>query len=169
MRRGHRPAGPAGGCRSLVRVLGVVVAIAAVVLCVRALVDAWPSVSQAIATANLWLLAAGLLASAVGMTGLAVLWQQVLVAFDRRWPLRRVTAWYFAGELGKYIPGGIWPVVGRGELARRAGMSRSIAYATTLLSLVLMCVGAAFAAVALVPFMYRRAQRRCRRGCGWCC
>ena len=144
---------PRRGLSLIVRVLGIAVAIAAVVLCVMALVDAWPSVSQAIANADLWWLAAGLVASGLGMAGLALLWQQVLLAFDRSRPLRRVIGWYFAGELGKYIPGGIWPVVGRGELARRAGMPRSIAYATTLLSLVLMCVGAAVAAVAMVPFI----------------
>ena len=94
-----------------------------------------------------------MVASALSMVGLAMLWHRVLTAFDRTWPFRKVAAWYFAGELGKYIPGGIWPVVGRGELARRDGVKRSTAYATTLLSLALMCVGAAFACGLLAPFL----------------
>ena len=43
--------------------------------------------------------------------------------------------WYFVGEIGKYVPGGIWPVVGRAELARRGGHPRSGAYASVALSL----------------------------------
>ena len=27
------------------------------------------------------------------------------------------------GEIGKYVPGGVWPILGRGELARRYGES----------------------------------------------
>jgi uncharacterized membrane protein YbhN (UPF0104 family) len=62
-----------------------------------------------------------------------------------------VTAWYFAGEMGKYLPGGIWPVVGRGELASRAGVSRSVAYGTTMLSLGLMVLGGLMLCAVLLP------------------
>jgi uncharacterized membrane protein YbhN (UPF0104 family) len=137
----------------VMRVVGIGLAVAAVTLCVIALVDAWPTVSEAISHADAGWLVVAMVASVLSMTGLAVLWHQVLLAFDRRWPLGKVTAWYFAGELGKYLPGGIWPVVGRGELARRGGVARSTAYATTLLSLALMCVGAAIACGLLAPFL----------------
>ncbi len=135
------------------RVFGIAIALVAVGLCAKALIDAWPTVSLALKTANIWWLVVAVVASAVSMVGLALLWHRVLAAFDRSWPFRKVAAWYFAGELGKYIPGGIWPVVGRGELARRDGVKRSTAYATTLLSLALMCVGAAFACGLLAPFL----------------
>jgi uncharacterized membrane protein YbhN (UPF0104 family) len=46
-----------------------------------------------------------------------------------------VWRWYFLGELGKYVPGGIWPVVGRGELARRGGVDRAVAYQSVVWSL----------------------------------
>ena len=29
-----------------------------------------------------------------------------------------------SGEIGKYVPGGVWPILGRGELARRHGVRR---------------------------------------------
>jgi len=149
-------AGPSPKRKTLalvMRVVGIGLALAAVTLCVIALVDAWPTVSEAISHADPSWLVVAMVASALSMTGLAVLWHQVLLAFDRRRPLGKVTAWYFAGELGKYLPGGIWPVVGRGELARRGGVARSTAYATTLLSLALMCVGAAIACGLLAPFL----------------
>lgn len=137
---------------AVIKIVGIAVAVVAVVICVRALVREWPTVSAAIAHANVGLLIAALLVNGLGMWFLAVLWWRVLAVFGVHAGLLRVSAWYFAGELGKYLPGGIWPVVGRGELARREGVPRGTAYATTLMSLGLMCVGGAFASALLVPF-----------------
>jgi uncharacterized membrane protein YbhN (UPF0104 family) len=54
-------------------------------------------------------------------------------------------SWYFTGQLGKYVPGGIWPIVGRAELAVRNNVARTDAYATTGLSLVTTYTGAIIA------------------------
>ncbi|WP_029138221.1 lysylphosphatidylglycerol synthase domain-containing protein [Nakamurella lactea] len=148
---------PVGGSRrrlltQLVKIVGFVIAIVAVGLCVRILVREWPTVSAALRHANLWLLLLALLLGGIGMWLLAVLWWRCLAVFGVRRGVAEVSSWYFAGELGKYLPGGIWTVVGRGELARRAGVSRSTAYATTLFSLALMCVGGGVACGLLVPF-----------------
>ena len=137
----------------LLRILGIVIAVAAITLCVRALVDQWSEVSAALRTADLRWIGAGVLCAAVGMWFLALQWFRCLRVFDVRTGLGRTTTWYFAGELGKYLPGGIWPVVGRGELAHRGGVSRSLAYTTTLMSLGLMCVGSAVACVMFLPFL----------------
>ncbi|WP_156741560.1 lysylphosphatidylglycerol synthase transmembrane domain-containing protein [Occultella aeris] len=137
----------------LLRVVGLVAAVAALALCAKALIDSWSTVSTAVATADPGWIAVALLASAASMFGLAVLWKRTLATFDEVRPLRVVTSWYFVGELGKYIPGGIWPVVGRGELASRGGVPRGLAYTSTMLSLALMCVGAAFASGLLAPFL----------------
>lgn len=160
----HRPtagaegaAPPAGGSRrrlllQVVKIVGFVIAIVAVALCVRILVQQWPTVLKALREANVPLLVLALLLGGVGMWMLAVLWWRCLAVFGFRRGIGEVTSWYFAGELGKYLPGGIWTVVGRGELARRAGVPRSTAYATTLFSLALMCVGGGVACGLLVPF-----------------
>jgi hypothetical protein len=87
------------------------------------------------------------------MAGLGVLWWRCLNTFGEDVDLNRTMSWYFAGELGKYIPGGVWPVLGRGELAhRKGGVSRATGYATTLISYAVMCVaaGAVCGALALV-------------------
>lgn len=136
----------------VLRLVGIAAALLAVGLCGRIIVSEWPTISRSLATADLRLLVAAFIAGAVGMWLLAVLWWRCLRVFRARRPLRSVSAWYFAGELGKYLPGGIWPVVGRGELARRDGVARATAYATTLVSLAVMCVGAGIAGGILVPF-----------------
>ena len=63
-------------------------------------------------------------------------------------PWRRGLGWFFVGQLGKYVPGGIWPIVGQAELAARDGVTRSTAYRSTALSMVATLLGAAAVAAA---------------------
>ena len=138
----------------LLRILGLVIAVTAVAVCVRTLVLEWPRISGSLASADLRWIAGGVACAVVGMWFLAVLWHRCLAVFGSPTALGSATAWFFAGELDKYLPGGIWPVVGRGELAHRGGVSRSVAYTTTLLSAGLMCVGGAIACVLFTPFLF---------------
>ena len=134
------------------RVLGVVLALAAVAFLATTLVEEWPEVSAALADAHAVPILAAWVCAAGAMWGLAVLWLGSMRAFGAHPGLVEVSAWYFAGEMGKYLPGGIWPVVGRGELASRSGVARSVAYGTTLLSLGLMVLGGLLLCVVLLPF-----------------
>jgi uncharacterized membrane protein YbhN (UPF0104 family) len=136
----------------LVRVAGILVALLALSLCGLALADQWASVKVAIEHADYRLLVVAFLAAALGMSELGVLWWQCLRVFGERSSLHDSMAWYFAGELGKYLPGGVWPVLGRGELAlRRGGISRSTGYATTLISYAVMVAAAAVTCGLAVP------------------
>ncbi|MEP6852494.1 MAG: lysylphosphatidylglycerol synthase transmembrane domain-containing protein [bacterium] len=150
------------GVRTVVRVVGAAVAVIAVALCVRTAANQWNEIRPAIADANLAELALAMVLSVLSMTGLAVLWRRVLATFGVSIPLRSAIRWYFAGELGKYLPGGVWQVVGRGELATRGGVDRSVAYATTVVSMGVMCVGAAVVCAVLSPWLALDAN-----GIGW--
>ncbi|MBA2417184.1 MAG: flippase-like domain-containing protein [Geodermatophilaceae bacterium] len=138
-----------------VRGLGIAVAVLAVGLCLKTLVDQWSSIGPALRqTRAEWMVLAGL-CSAVGMVGLAVLWWRCLRLYGTRTRLSDTTAWYFAGELGKYLPGGVWSVLGRGELAQRGGVGRGHAYSTTLVSYASMCIAAAIVCGGLAPLAAR--------------
>jgi uncharacterized membrane protein YbhN (UPF0104 family) len=147
-----RDAAPSRRWTPAVHILGGLIALAAVAFCVRAVVDAWPEVRSAVAHADVpWLLAA-LAASAAAMTGLGLLWWHCLHVFGVRVRPAAAVAWHFAGELGKYLPGGVWAVLGRGEAARRGGgVGRGTAYATTLISYACMTVAAAVVCGVLAP------------------
>ena len=154
--------GPTAKRRRLVRAisfLGIAIALLAVFLLVRTLVKQWPTISDALQDANIPLLVLAFLLSGAGIFGLAVLWRQCLAVFGDPRPMPRVAAWFFAGELGKYLPGGVWPVVGRGELATRGGVSRSVSYAATLVSLGVMCIGAALACGIVAPIVALESGR----------
>lgn len=133
-------------------VVGVVVALACAFFVAARLRDDWPAVRDAIGSASVGWLAAAVVLAAAGMTAIALGWRAVLAALGHRRPTGLVVAWYFAGEIGKYLPGGVWPIVGRGELARRGGVRRTAAYASVALSLALLYLAAAMVACVLLPF-----------------
>ena len=139
---------------TFVRVGGILLAALAASLCGLSLADQWRSVRSAIDHADYRLIALAFVAAAIGMSGLGVLWWRCLRAFGQRVALRNALAWYFAGELGKYIPGGLWPVLGRGVLAwRQGGINRTTGYATTLISYAIMCAGAGVVCGVLAPVL----------------
>jgi hypothetical protein len=93
-------------------------------------------------------LSIAVLLAVAGMTALAWPWREVLHTVGAPHLARtRTLAAYFTGEVGKYVPGGIWPVVGRAERARRLGVDATPAYASVVLSLGLayLAAGVVFA------------------------
>jgi glycosyltransferase 2 family protein len=111
----------------------------------------WDEVRDHVADASVgWLLLALALAGS-GMAWIAACWPQALRLLGHPTDRRQAVAWYFAGEIGKYVPGGVWPVLGRGELARRGGVPRSRAYPSVGLSLVALYLAALALASVLVP------------------
>jgi uncharacterized membrane protein YbhN (UPF0104 family) len=97
-----------------------------------------------------WIVAAVVFAGA-GMTWIAGCWRLAMGLSGPRPGRRQTVAWYYAGEIGKYVPGAVWPVLGRGELARRGGVPRQRAYPSVGLSLVSLYLAALGVAAVLVP------------------
>jgi uncharacterized membrane protein YbhN (UPF0104 family) len=129
-----------------VRLAGLLVAAAAIAFCAKAIADQWPQVRHSLSNARPGSLVLTLVCSALSMAGLGALWWRSLRLFGRRVRLPDALAWYFGGELGKYLPGGVWSVLGRAELAQRGGgISRGTSYGTTLVSYGAMCAGSAVA------------------------
>lgn len=136
------------------RLLGIALALIAIGFCIWAVAQDWTEVSRALSDANLTTLAVAFVLSAMSMLFLAVLWQRCLTTMNTSVPLHEVVGWYFIGELGKYLPGGVWQVIGRGEIAHRTrGISRTVSYISTLISYAAMCLGALLLCAAMAPFM----------------
>ena len=142
----------AGTATRLVTLVGLVMGLGAVGFVVRTLVHEWPRVSKEIDRANGWWLVLAVGCAVAAMTSIGWGWRGVMKTLGVEAPLRRVIPWYYVGELGKYLPGGVWPVLGRGELARRGGVPRSRAYASVAMSLGILYLSAMFVAAAFLPF-----------------
>lgn len=72
--------------------------------------------------------------ASMGLVGFAW-WLLVRVTGGRAGMLETLGA-YYPGQLGKYVPGGFWPILGRGELLYRRGVKRTSAYTSVMLSLI---------------------------------
>lgn len=131
------------GRRRIVRALGIVLALVALGFCFLALYRDGDEVLDSLHDANPVLIGLGVVLSFGSMGWLAVLWHRCLRALGAPVRVADVLGWYFTGELGKYVPGGVWQVVGRSELAHQHGrVGRRPAYASTLLAYAVMCLGA---------------------------
>lgn len=152
------PPGRAGpGRRARVRrlstVLGVLLAAGGAGFVVERIATGWSGYGEVIAHARWgWLVPALVLATA-GMTTMGLVWRRIIAALGGRASRRQVFVWYQLGNLGKYLPGGLWPLVGRAELAVRGGLGRPVAYNSVALSMgaTYLC-GTAVCAV-LLPFV----------------
>ena len=137
----------------LTTVVGLLIGGLTCAFVVRTLSSEWSEVREAVLDASPAWVAACFLLCIASMTSIGWVWTDVLALLGAPVRRSRALAWYYIGELGKYLPGGVWPVLGRGELARRNGpVPGPRAYASVALSLVTLYLAAMLVAVGLLPF-----------------
>lgn len=150
--RPARPPGHAVRTRRLSTLAGSLVGVAGMGFVVRVLVRDRDIVAAAATQARPGLLLGALAAAAVGVTGIGLAWRRCLRVLGSRLDTPSALRGYFVGQLGKYVPGGVWAIMGRGEWARREGVPGAIAYSSVLLSMGSAYLAAILLATALLPF-----------------
>jgi uncharacterized membrane protein YbhN (UPF0104 family) len=127
----------------IANLLGIAIGVAGVAFVVQRIVRDRAEIADALAAADpVWLVAGGA-AGAVAMTLIGVNWLGIIRHGGATVRWRRGLSWFFVGQLGKYVPGGIWPIVGQAELAHRGATPRALAYTATAMSMVATFLGAA--------------------------
>ena len=121
--------------RSLASLLGVAIGVAGVLFVARTVLTRWDEVSDAFSQFDPLTLVASLALALGGLTIIGSTWARILRSRGPVFTTSRALSWYFTGQLGKYVPGGIWAIVGRAEMAVRAGVPRPDAYASTGVSM----------------------------------
>ena len=134
--------------RRLLPLVGVLVGILGIGFVVRTVLVRRREVAEAFSGIDPLPLVASVLLGLAAMSLIGSLWTSMLRARGHDAPRNRAMSWYFVGQLGKYVPGGIWPIVGRAELAVRGGVPRGPAYAATGSSLLATYAAAPLAAGA---------------------
>ena len=138
------------GAKLIVRVVSLIFVALCLGFVVHLLIRDWSETIEALRHASLvWLVPAAV--CAVGaMFLLAWRWGAAIIAVGGvRAGSHRVISAFFVGEAGKYIPGAVWAMLGRGELARREGYERPIAYSSVVLSVIGCYLAAALTALIL--------------------
>jgi uncharacterized membrane protein YbhN (UPF0104 family) len=126
----------------LVNLLGIAIGIAGLTFVAVKIVQDREEIADALASSNpVWLIVAVVFGLAA-MALLGVNWLLIVRHGGAPAPWRRGLYWFFVGQLGKYVPGGIWPIVGQAELAHRDRTPRPVAYWSTAMSMVGTLLGA---------------------------
>ena len=147
----------AGGNRSngkrmkrTARVVMSVFVVLCVAFVVHLLIKDWPATIAALRHARLWWLFPAVVCAIGAMVLLAWRWGAAITAVGgERAASHRIISAFFVGEAGKYIPGAVWAMLGRSELARREGYERPIAYSSVALSVIGCYLAAALTALIL--------------------
>lgn len=120
---------------TVARILGGLIALLGMGFVVRLL---WQRQDELVATLRdsqpVWLVLA-LVCGLIGMGLLGWVWRLIVIRLGSSLEPGAALRGFYMGQLGKYVPGGVWAVVGQGEWARREGVPSGIAYLATLLSM----------------------------------
>lgn len=100
--------------------------------------------------------AAGLLSVAINF----LVWREVLDGLGLRLPLAAGSRVFFISQLGKYLPGSVWPVVIQMEAGRARGASRRTMLASNLITIALSCAVGLILACVFLPLSDARALSR---------
>lgn len=133
------------------RVVQAVFLIIATGLLTISLVRQWDDVSDQLANVDLVRLAAATLAAFAAALTTAESWRVLLA--DLGSGLGRLTGAriFFVGQLGKYLPGSIWPVVAQSEAAAAHGVTRRVTATASLVNLAIVFTTGLFVAVSCAP------------------
>lgn len=132
-----------------VRVAFVLVAVG---LGAYAIADEWSQVSAGFADFGIGAIIGSFALVLLSMAASLQVWRSLLTAAGSRVPVAPASRIYFVGQIGKYLPGAVWPVLAQMELgqAQRIPRRRSatVAVVTMLVSLTAGLLTAAVATVA---------------------
>jgi uncharacterized membrane protein YbhN (UPF0104 family) len=145
---------------ALTRVLAVarsrwarwVVGLVAVGLAVWAVAAEWTAVSLAVTRLDPPTLVLALLATVGNLLLAGGMWRAALTDLGSRLPWPVAARVYFVGQIGKYLPGSLWPVILQAELGSDHGVPRRRTATATAVALLFAVVSGVLVVLAALPF-----------------
>lgn len=126
--------------------------LAAAALGGYAVADQWSEVRTGFADFGVGAIIGSFALILLALVAALLVWRSLLTAAGSRVPLASASRIYYVGQIGKYLPGAVWPVLAQMELgqAQRIPRRRSatVAVVTMLVSLAAGLLTAAVATVA---------------------
>jgi hypothetical protein len=130
---------------------------------VYAVAAQWSDIHRALGRVGIAAPAVAFVAALAGLGASALSWRALLADFDVRLPWPTSLRVFYLGQLGKYLPGGVWPVVAQMELGHAAGAARKRVGAVALVVMGVNVTTGLVVAVVTLPFVSAHALHRA----GW--
>ena len=124
----------------------------AVTLAGYALVRYWDAAAEAVAELEPWTIAATLVAVIMAIACSMLAWRRILTDLGSPLPFGPAARVFSLSQLGKYVPGSIWPFVAQVELGREHGVPRKRSAAAGLLAVSISLVTLLLVAAVTLPF-----------------
>ena len=121
--------------RALVSSIGLIIGLAGMAFLLRTMWTHRDEMKDSFSHLTWSSLVGALFFAFMSMSYLGWMWGRLLLRRGYKVPRAQLVSWYYTGQLGKYVPGGVWAVVGRAEMAVRGGVPRADAYSVTGLSM----------------------------------
>lgn len=153
---------PSGGRRGLVRTVGKILSgravrygfvIVVVGIAVYAVARQWGQVSAGLSAIGVLPVLGALVAVLLGMIAAMQVWRVLLAALGSPLPVRASAKVVFVGQLGKYLPGSIWPVLAQMELGTVYKVPRTRSATASVLTMLVSLLGGLLAALVTLPFI----------------
>lgn len=133
-----------------VRWLFVAVAVG---LGVWAVVGQWHDVRTSLAGLGPWVLIGATAAVVGALLASMMSWRALLAALGSPLPVRASARIFFVGQLGKYLPGSVWPVLAQMELATAHRVPRRRSGTASVLTMLVALLAGLLIALATLPFV----------------
>lgn len=146
--------------RSATRLLRVAVAVLALTLLAVAVLRQRDAVADALGRMGPGWLAASLVAALVGLFFTSLAWRTVLADLGSPLPFAPGLRVFFLAQVGKYLPGAVWPFVAQMELGKSLGVPRQRSAVAGLLFVGLHCATGLLVASVTLPFASPDAVER---------
>ncbi|GAA2733573.1 lysylphosphatidylglycerol synthase transmembrane domain-containing protein [Actinocorallia aurantiaca] len=138
------------------RLLFVLVALG---FCAYGVVTQWGAFAEAVSRLSFPQLGGALLAGMAGLGCWMLGWRTLLAGFGAPLPVPATTRIMFLGQLGKYVPGSVWALLGQVELARPYGVARVASGSATLLAMATTVATGCVTAALTLPLTSGDAAR----------
>jgi hypothetical protein len=159
---------PAGG-RSLASVvrkllgstaLRVVFVLAAVGLGAYAVDNEWSQVHAGLADLGVGAVAAALAVALLALVVTMQVWRSLLTSSGSRVPFLPAARIFFVGQVGKYLPGAVWPVLAQMELGQAQRIPRRRSATVAVLTMLVSLVAGLLTTAAVAPAGAVKAEYR---------
>lgn len=134
------------------RIVRGVLGLAVVVALVVSVSGQWDQVRGRLDDVSAATLAGSLVLTVVGLGFSMLSWRAVLAGLGSPLPVAAAARVFFLSQLGKYLPGSVWPVVAQMELGRDHDVPRSRMAAAGVVAMGFGVAAAVLLGAAVVPF-----------------
>jgi len=132
----------------------------ALVAAVWAIASRGPELVKALQQLSILALVGSFVAGLLGILTLYLSWLAAVTDGQVELPVREGLRIYGVGQIGKYLPGSVWPVITQTQLGRRLGISPLRMASGALLALAVSVSSGLVLGVVLLPFSGGDATRK---------